>query len=82
VNRVVPAAELEAAVGELIDAIARSSAVTVATGKRAFYAQIDQPEHDAYEHCKIVIADNALDGDAQEGISAFIEKRAPTWRGR
>ncbi len=82
VNRVVPGAQLEAAVSELVDAIARSSAVTVATGKRAFYAQIDQPEHEAYEHCQTVMADNALDGDAQEGISAFIEKRAPSWRGR
>jgi enoyl-CoA hydratase/carnithine racemase len=81
VNRVVPGAQLEAAVGELVDAIARSSAVTVATGKRAFYAQIDQPEHEAYEHCKIVMADNARDGDGQEGISAFIEKRAPSWHG-
>ncbi len=82
VNRVVPAAELEAAVGELAQAIARSSSVTVATGKRAFYEQIDQPEHDAYAHCKLVMAANALDRDAQEGISAFIEKRAPTWRER
>ncbi len=80
VNRVVPAAQLEAAVSELAQAIARSSAVTVATGKRAFYEQIDQPERDAYEHCKLVMAANALDGDAQEGISAFIEKRAPSWR--
>jgi len=80
VNRVVPAAQLEAAVSELAQAIAHSSAVTVATGKRAFYEQIDQPERDAYEHCKLVMAANALDGDAQEGISAFIEKRAPSWR--
>ena len=82
VNRVLPAEELEAAVGELVEAIARSSSYTVATGKRTFYAQVDRAEHDAYEHCKIVMAENALAADAQEGMSAFLQKRAPTWRGR
>jgi enoyl-CoA hydratase/carnithine racemase len=81
INRVVGADELEPAVVELVEAIARSSSHTVATGKRAFYAQVDRPEHDAYEHCKIVMADNALADDAQEGMNAFLEKRAPTWRG-
>jgi enoyl-CoA hydratase/carnithine racemase len=80
VNRVVPAAELEAAVLELIDAIARSSAYTVATGKRAFYSQIDRPERDAYEHCQVVMTENALAHDAQEGMSAFLQKREPIWR--
>ena len=50
VNRVVPAAELDAAVAELVEAIARSSSYTVAVGKRAFYDQVDRAEHDAYEH--------------------------------
>jgi enoyl-CoA hydratase/carnithine racemase len=81
VNRVVPADQLDAAVFELVEAIARSGSYTVATGKRAFYAQVDQPEHEAYEHCKIVMAENALAHDAQEGMSAFLQKRAPTWRG-
>jgi enoyl-CoA hydratase/carnithine racemase len=81
INRVVPAEELESAVVELVEAITRSSTYTVATGKRAFYAQVDRAEHDAYEHCKVVMADNALADDAQEGMSAFLEKRAPTWRG-
>jgi enoyl-CoA hydratase/carnithine racemase len=81
VNRVVPAEELEAAVAELIAAIARSSPHTVATGKRAFYDQVDRPEHEAYEHCQGVMTGNALDHDAQEGMTAFLEKRAPAWRG-
>lgn len=81
VNRVVPAEKLETAVLELVDAIARSSSYTVATGKRAFYVQVDRAEHDAYEHCKIVMAENALADDAQEGMNAFLQKRAPDWRG-
>jgi enoyl-CoA hydratase/carnithine racemase len=82
VNRVVPASELDAAVAELVDAIARSSSYTVAVGKRAFYDQVDRPEHDAYQHTKLVMTENALAADAQEGMSAFLQKRAPTWTGR
>jgi enoyl-CoA hydratase/carnithine racemase len=81
INSVVPADELDGAVLELVEAIARSSPSTVATGKRAFYAQVDRPEHEAYGHCQLVMVENALAGDAQEGMSAFLQKRAPTWRG-
>jgi len=80
VNRVVPRDQLEPAVGELVGAIAKSSAYTVATGKQAFYSQIDRAEDDAYEHCALVMTDNALAHDAQEGMTAFLEKRAPVWR--
>jgi enoyl-CoA hydratase/carnithine racemase len=81
VNRVVPMEQLEAAVLELLDAITRSSAYTVATGKRAFYSQIDRAEDEAYEHCAVVMTDNALAHDAQEGMTAFLQKREPVWRG-
>jgi enoyl-CoA hydratase/carnithine racemase len=82
VNQVVPADELEAAVERLTEAIARSSAYTVAVGKHAFYEQIDRAEQDAYEHTKGVMRENALAADAQEGMTAFLEKRAPHWTGR
>jgi enoyl-CoA hydratase/carnithine racemase len=81
INRVVPADELESAVLELVQALARSSPYTVATGKRAFYAQIDRSESEAYEHCKLVMTENALAADAQEGMTAFLQKRPPVWRG-
>jgi enoyl-CoA hydratase/carnithine racemase len=81
VNRVVPPEELEAAVLELVEAIARSSAYTVATGKHAFYSQIDRAEGEAYERCASVMTENALAHDAQEGMTAFLEKRGPVWRG-
>ena len=82
VNRVVPASELDGAVAGLVDAIARSSSYTVALGKRAFYDQVDRAEHDAYAHTKTVMTENALATDAQEGMTAFLQKRAPTWTGR
>ncbi|HKO26908.1 MAG TPA: enoyl-CoA hydratase [Solirubrobacteraceae bacterium] len=82
VNQVVPAEELDAAVDHLIEAIARSSSYTVALGKQAFYDQIDRDESGAYEHTKAVMTENALAADAQEGMTAFLHKRAPNWVGR
>ena len=66
---------------QLADQISRSSAYTIATGKEAFYAQVDQTEHSAYEHTKVVMTENAMAADAQEGMTAFLEKRQPNWRG-
>jgi enoyl-CoA hydratase/carnithine racemase len=82
INRAVPAAQLEDAVGELVDAIAASSPLTVGLGKEAFYAQIELDEHRAYDHTKTVMAMNAQAADAQEGMCAFLEKRPPQWHGR
>jgi enoyl-CoA hydratase/carnithine racemase len=81
VNQVVPSGELDAAVDRLVEAIARSSSYTVALGKRAFYDQVDRAESDAYEHTKAVMTENALAADAQEGMSAFLQKRPPNWVG-
>jgi enoyl-CoA hydratase/carnithine racemase len=82
VNGVVAREELDSAVLELVRAIAGASPYTVAAGKRAFYFQIDRTEDEAYEHCAIVMTENALAPDGQEGMSAFLEKRDPVWRGR
>ena len=82
VNRVVPPGGLDDAVEELVEAIARSSPLTIGIGKRAFYDQVDLEERAAYELTRTVMATNALEDDAQEGISAFLEKRAPVWMGK
>jgi enoyl-CoA hydratase/carnithine racemase len=82
VNRVVPADALDDTVAELVDAIARSSSLTVAIGKEAFYKQVELDEPRAYDLTKTVMAMNMLAADAQEGICAFLEKREPTWTGR
>jgi enoyl-CoA hydratase/carnithine racemase len=75
VNRVVPPEDLDDAVAELVDAIARSSPLTVGIGKEAFYAQVELDEHRAYELTKAVMSMNSMAADAQEGIGAFLEKR-------
>ncbi len=81
VNRVVPAAELEAATRELACKIAQASSFTVALGKQAYYAQIDLDQPKAYAYAKEVMTLNVLAHDAQEGMSAFLEKRVACWSG-
>jgi enoyl-CoA hydratase/carnithine racemase len=82
VNRVVPAAQLESATRELACGIAQASSFTVALGKQAYYAQIDLDQPKAYAYAKEVMTLNSLAQDAQEGISAFLEKRVACWSGK
>jgi enoyl-CoA hydratase/carnithine racemase len=79
VNRVVPAEALEDELGAIVDAIVASSPLTVGLGKETFYAQVELDEHRAYDLTKAVMALNARADDAQEGMCAFLEKRAATW---
>src|SRR5436305_5029453 len=81
VNRVVPADQLDAAVLDLAGPILAASPLTVKIGKRAFYDQLPLAEEEAYGRACGVMTDNALKRDAQEGISAFLQKRRPTWTG-
>lgn len=82
VNQVVPASELSAAANRLARKIAEASSLVVALGKQAFYTQIDLDQPKAYAYAKEVMSMNALAADAQEGMSAFLAKRAPCWSGR
>jgi enoyl-CoA hydratase/carnithine racemase len=82
VNRVAPAAELETETRRLASQIAEASSFTVGLGKQAYYAQIDLDQPKAYAYTKEVMTMNALADDAQEGISAFLEKRAACWTGK
>ena len=82
VNRVVPAAELETETRRLASQIAEASSFTVGLGKQAYYSQIDLDQAKAYAYTKEVMTMNALADDAQEGISAFLEKRTACWTGK
>ncbi len=81
VNRVVPAERLDEAVADLAERIAAASPLTVAMGKQAFHRQIELDKRQAYDLTKVVMSMNAMAGDAQEGIGAFLEKRTPAWKG-
>ncbi len=82
VNRVVAADALQDATLEMARKIASKSSMTLATGKRAFYAQREMPLSEAYDYASGVMVENMLAQDAEEGIGAFIEKRAPLWQDR
>src|SRR5271165_1684477 len=82
INMVVPAEELAQQCHNFATRIAEASSLTVALGKQAFYTQIDLDQPKAYAYAKEVMSMNALAADAQEGISAFLEKRRPCWTGK
>jgi enoyl-CoA hydratase/carnithine racemase len=81
VNRVVAPDDLDAAALELANQVASASPLTLRIGKRAFYAQIDEGQDEAYVLMSRTMAENAMTCDAQEGMSAFLQKREPTWTG-
>lgn len=82
VNRMVPDAELDAAVADLIGRATRGSALSKALGKQTFYAQVGLDQGDAYDVAMEEMAAAAMLDDAQEGIAAFLEKRRPTFTQR
>jgi enoyl-CoA hydratase/carnithine racemase len=79
VNRVVPADRLADETMKLARQIIAASAHTLAVGKRAFYQQLPLDHEGAYALAQKVMVENALARDAQEGMHAFLEKRAPKW---
>lgn len=81
VNEAVPADGLRARVDELATRIADASPLTLQIGKQAFYRQIDLPQDEAYREMAETMATNAVTCDAQEGMTAFLDKRTPHWRG-
>jgi len=82
INRVVsPGTEHEEAIA-LARKIAAKSSHTVKIGKQAFYRQAELGLAEAYAYASQVMTENMMARDAEEGICAFIEKRAPKWEDR
>ncbi|WP_410670708.1 enoyl-CoA hydratase-related protein [Amycolatopsis sp. cmx-4-68] len=79
VNRVVPDAELDDAVAELLGRATRGSRASKTMGKLTLYAQLDRPEADAYAIALEVMAAASQLPGAREGMAAFLEKRKPSW---
>ena len=82
INRVVPAGSLAEETLKLARHIAESSPLTLALGKQSFYNQVSREEGQAYDYTKEIMSLNAMTEDAQEGISAFLQKRTPHWKGK
>ncbi len=81
VNRVVADDQLAQATLELAQHIASQSGQSIKFGKEAFYRQLELPLEQAYAYASAVMTENMLARDAEEGIGAFIDKRAPQWEG-
>jgi enoyl-CoA hydratase/carnithine racemase len=79
VNRVVPSETLTEVVNDLAKAIAAKSPAVLKLGKEAVHRQAGMSLADAYAHTSRVMVENMLAADADEGISAFFEKRPPNW---
>ena len=73
---------LEKEVIKLAKTIASKSNLTIKIGKQAFYKQLEMPLKQAYEYTSKMMTLNMMAKDAQEGISAFIEKRKPKWKNK
>jgi enoyl-CoA hydratase/carnithine racemase len=82
INLVVSASDLPAATRKLAAKVAEASSLVVALGKQAWYTQIDLDQAKAYAYAQEVMSMNAMAADAQEGIAAFLGKRAPCWKGK
>jgi len=82
ITRVVPAGKLDEEVGNVLEVLSGKSPIGIKLGKEAFYKTADMPFEEAVDYLsgqlKAVIATE----DAKEGITAFIEKRKPSFIGK
>jgi enoyl-CoA hydratase len=82
VNRVVPAAEFDAAVAEWAEKLASKSPLIMRLGKDAMWRQMDMPLAEALDYLRSQLTIELSTEDAIEGVTAFFEKREPEWKGR
>jgi enoyl-CoA hydratase/carnithine racemase len=82
VTRVVPAAELDAAVDELAASLASKSPVIMRWGRDSFYRVLEMDADSALAYLQSMLTVTTLTQDSAEGIAAFVEKRDPQWKGR
>ncbi|ERS12123.1 enoyl-CoA hydratase [Marinobacter sp. C1S70] len=80
INRAVEPGALDETVYGMAATIAGKSGHTLKIGKEAFYKQLEMPLAQAYDYTAKVMAENMQANDAQEGISAFLDKRDPDWQ--
>lgn len=82
VNRVVPRAELDAATDELVGQLITKSPLVSSLGKRAFYRAEDMSTEDALGYLAGMLTVLLGSEDTLEGVTAFMQKRSPEWKGR
>jgi enoyl-CoA hydratase/carnithine racemase len=79
VNRVCAPEQLDAEVQKLVASILQKPRTALAMGKELFYRQREMGIEAAYELAAQTMAVNMMEGCAQEGVTAFTQKRKPSW---
>lgn len=80
INKVVPVEDLEMEARRWAAVLAAKSPIAVQIAKSAFYAAADLNYDKAFEYMNEAFARLCSTEDAKEGVSAFLEKRKPTWQ--
>ena len=80
INDAVDQQKLDQKISEVCSGICQKSSEVVAMGKKSFYRQSEMPLSEAYDFTSAQMVKNLTLNDANEGISAFIEKRDPEWQ--
>jgi len=82
VTHAVEPGELDERVREIESLLVQKSPLIVRLGLRAFASQEDLALEEALTHLRGRLSELLDTEDAREGLAAFLEKRAPRWRGR
>jgi len=82
INKVVPPEELEASTMKLAAKLAKKSPLALQIGKTGIYGMSELPYHQSIDYMGELFASLCATEDAREGLTAFVEKRKPVWKGR
>ena len=82
VNRTVPRGELDRAIDELTEELGAKSPLVLRLGKESFYRSEDMPFEESLAYLNAMLTVDLESEDVAEGVSAFLQKRPPEWKGR